>query len=158
MRVIALLAIFALLQGCATMMAGGPDQIPVLTNPPGATVYVDNVPVGQTPTTILLDRSRNTGQIRIELPGFAPVVLIKDKRINGWFWGSVLLFSFIVPLVVDVVTGDFKAFDDDPIAIGLTPLGPFPMQPPVPGYPQAMPPAGGYPQPPQAPPGGPPGL
>ena len=40
------------LAGCATVFAGGPDEIPVNTNPPGAYVYVNGQMIGQTPTVI----------------------------------------------------------------------------------------------------------
>jgi hypothetical protein len=133
--------------GCATIMAGGPDHIPVSTNPPGATVFVDNVPVGQTPLMLTLNREHSSGVIRIELPGFAPVLIVRDKSINGWFWAN-LCFGGVLGIVVDLITGDVKQFDDTPIAIGLTPgAGPGPA-----GYPPG--PSGGYPPPP--PPGYPP--
>ena len=137
------LLIFAV-SGCATIMAGGPDHIPVATNPPGATVFVDNVPVGQTPMMVTLDRARNTGMIRIEAPGFMPVTLVRNKSINGWFWAN-LCIGGVIGIVVDLVTGDIKAFDDTPVSIGLMPAsgGPPPpgYAPPPPGYPPAPPPA-----------------
>jgi hypothetical protein len=148
------------LSGCATVMAGGPDQIPVSTNPPGATVFVDNIPVGQTPVMVALDRERSSGVIRIELAGFAPVAIVREKGINGWFWANLCIAYAIFPFVVDLVTGDFKAFDDTPIAIGLTPAYPaYPPGPsgPAPGYPpapQGAYPPGPYAPPPAAPPGG----
>ncbi|HET7500665.1 MAG TPA: PEGA domain-containing protein [Kofleriaceae bacterium] len=136
--------------GCATIFAGGPDRVPVSSNPPGATVFVDNVPVGQTPMMITLDRQRSQGVIRLELAGFAPITVVRAKGINGWFWASVCLTG-LVGIVVDLITGDVKSFDDAPIAIGLTPgMGPAP-GPPPPGYPPQPgypPPPPGYPPPP----------
>ena len=174
MRAVTLLiALLCAVGGCATIMAGGPDRIPVSTNPPGAAVYLDGVMVGQTPLMLTLDRSRSNGQIRIEMQGFAPVILTRSKDINGWFWANLCLGG-LIGIVVDLITGDVKRFDDTPIAIGLTPAyGPVPVynpaggQPP-PGYPPAPnggyppapgggyppAPAGGYPPPPAAPPPG----
>ena len=79
--------LFALLSttACATIVAGGPDRIPVASNPPGAAVIVDGVQVGVTPTEVTLDRTRGGGNIRIEMAGFAPVVIQRSKQINGWF-------------------------------------------------------------------------
>jgi hypothetical protein len=128
-----LIAVAVAASGCATIFAGGPDHVPIATNPPGATVFVDNVPVGQTPVMVTLDRQRNLGVIRIELAGFAPIAIVRAKSINGWFWASVCLTG-LVGIVVDLITGDVKAFDDAPINIGLTPAyGPGA---PPPGYPQ----------------------
>ena len=146
------LAIAVTASGCATIFAGGPDHVPVSTNPPGATVFVDNVPVGTTPMMVTLNRDHSGGVIRIEMAGFAPVTVVRAKDIQGWFWVNVCLLS-LLGVIVDVATGDFKAFDDTPIAIGLTPAygpgapAPYPPQPP-PGYPLA--PQPGYPPPPPA--------
>lgn len=164
MRAVTLLVVLlCAVGGCATIMAGGPDRIPVSTNPPGASVFLDGVLVGQTPLMLTLDRGRSNGNIRIEMPGFAPVILTRVKEINGWFWANLCLGG-IIGIVVDLITGDVKRFDDTPIAIGLTPAyGPTPVYNPQPGYPPAggyppgppagAPPAGGYPPPPAAPPG-----
>jgi hypothetical protein len=144
--------------GCATVFAGGPDHIPVATNPPGATVFVDNVPVGQSPVMVSLDRQRSSGVIRIELPGFAPVTIVREKGINGWFWVNVACLSLLGGLI-DAITGNIYDFNDAPIAVGLTPgYGPDPGAPP-PGYPPApgYPPPGYPPAPGQYPPGAQPG-
>jgi hypothetical protein len=142
--------------GCATLFAAGPDTIPVQTNPPGAWVYVNGMVVGQTPTTISLDRSR-PGQIQIYLPGFQPVMMIRSKTLNGWFIVSILFF--LVPIIVDLATGNWQRYDDGPILIGLTPAGggqaPPPWfngqgQPPMGQQPMGQPPMG------QQPMGGPP--
>jgi len=106
--------------GCATLFAAGPDTIPVQTNPPGAWVYVNSMPVGQTPTTVSLDRGR-PGQIQIYLPGYQPVMMIRSKTLNGWFIVSVLFF--LVPIVIDLATGNWQRFDDGPIYLNLMPAG-----------------------------------
>lgn len=154
-----------LLGGCATIMAGGPDHVPVATNPPGATVFVDNMPVGTTPMVVTLNREHSNGVIRIEMAGFAPVTVVRAKNINGWFWVN-FCFGGVIGIIVDLITGDIKAFDDTPITLGLTPgygppPGPPAPYPPQPGYPPPPPagyppPPAGYPPPPTAPPPAPP--
>lgn len=115
------------LTGCATLFAGGPDHVPVMTNPPGAYVYLNGYPVGQTPMELVLSRDQ-PASIQIYLPGFAPVQMFRGKELNGWFIGSILLIPLIVPLVVDLVTGDYRRFEDGAIAIGLAPLAAPPPQ------------------------------
>lgn len=123
-------------------MAGGPDSVPVMTNPPGAYVYLNGMPVGQTPMQLLLDRDRDAN-IQIYLPGFAPVQLTRAKEFNWWFVGSIVLVALIVPVIVDLATGDFKKYDENTIALGLTPLAAPPpewyQQAPQP-YPAQLPP------------------
>ena len=144
--------------GCATLFAGS-STVPVVTNPPGAFVYVNGVPVGQTPTAINLEPDR-PGNIQIYLPGFQPVQMWRQKSITGWFWVNILVWP---GFFVDLATGKYNKYDDTGIAIGLTPAqGPPPewYQPP-PQYqqPEMPPPPGGItpgqpaPYPTQPPPG-----
>lgn len=143
------LALCALaLTGCATLFAGGPDYVPVSTNPPGAWVYYNGQPVGQTPTTVILERGR-PAQIQIALQGFQPVVFERQAYVNGWFFANILWIYAVLPWVIDLVDGDWRRFDDTPIAIGLTPLAGGP--PPYP-YPPAPYPPQGYAPPSAVPP------
>jgi hypothetical protein len=142
---IALIAAAALLgsTSCATLFASGPDEVPVVTNPPGAYVYVNAIFIGQSPTVAHLDRD-HPGQIQIYLPGFQPVVMMRGKTLNGWFIANLLWFYFVVPVIVDLVTGNWQRYDDIPVMIGLMPAQsaappPWyeaPAQPYVPGQPQ----------------------
>ena len=151
MRIPAVLASIACV-GCATIMSGGPDRIPIATNPPGASVFVDGVLVARTPTVLTVDPRSNLGYIRIEAPGFMPINIRRYKSINGWFWANICWGLF--PMIVDLVTGEYEAFDDTPIALGMTPVGSYQPgyeQRPQPGSPQPQPPPG-YPGAPPAPP------
>ena len=127
------------LTGCATLFASGPDRVPVMTNPPGAYVYLNGVAVGQTPMQLMLDRDRDAS-IQIYLPGFAPIQLQREKEFNAWFIASCVLFPLIFPPIVDLIAGNHRKFDEGTIAVGLTPLAAPPpqwyQQPPQP-YPAA---------------------
>ena len=78
------LAIAVATAGCATIVAGGPDHVPVNTNPPGAYVYVNGQVVGQTPVVVALDRHASESTIQIAMPGFQPIILTREKSFNGW--------------------------------------------------------------------------
>lgn len=159
MRRAATAALCCLVLGsCATIIAGGPDEIPVTTNPPGAYVYLNGQVVGQTPMVITLDRSRAFGDIRIYYPGFNPVVITRYKNFNLWTIGN--FFIGMIPVIVDIVTNNWQRFDEDEIAIALTPgqaPPPYGVEPRAPRGPQAPPSFGSPPpngppmQPPQEP-------
>lgn len=99
------------------MMAGGPDHVHVATNPAGATVFVDNAPVGQTPTTVTLDRAKPKAEIRLELAGFAPITVTRGKSVNGWLLGNVFLGG-LIGLLIDMAANNGEKFDDEPISVG----------------------------------------
>ena len=128
--------------GCATLFAGS-STVPVVTNPPGAFVYLNGIPVGQTPTAINLEPDR-PGNIQIYLPGFQPVQMWRQKSITGWFWVNILVWP---GFFVDLATGKYNKYDDTGIAIGLTPAqGPPPewyQPPPTYQQPYMPPPPGG---------------
>lgn len=149
MRVAALVA--AMLSfGCATIVAGGPDDIPITTNPPGAYVYLDGKVVGQTPLVVTLERDKSLGDIRIFYPGFQTVAIQRYKHINWWIVGNFFLAMF--PVIVDFVTGNWQAFDDDSISLSLVPGDtppPYGIQPGGAGQPGPRPIA---PRPPPPPP------
>jgi hypothetical protein len=142
---VAALLSLCLLAGCATVFAGGPDEVPINTNPPGAYVYVNGQMVGQTPTVVRLDRHADSADIRIYYPGFQPIQLFRYKSFNMWTLGN--FFLAIWPVVIDIVTGDWQCYDDAPVLVGLTPGNgppPYGLQPTMGGQPQQ-----GYPQQPQ---------
>jgi hypothetical protein len=135
-RIVALLAALAL-TGCATLFAGS-ATVPVVTNPPGAFVYLNGQPVGQTPTVVVLEGDR-PANIQIYLPGFQPVQMWRQRSFSGWFWLNILVWP---GFFVDLATGKYQKYDDTGIALGLTPAGgPAPewYQPP-PNYQQPAPP------------------
>jgi hypothetical protein len=125
-----------LVSGCATLFAGGPDKIPVQSNPPGAHVFVDNVDVGVTPTTVVLDRKQNQGSIRVEAPGFQPYVTKRSKNFQPV---ALLNCLGLVPWVVDLATGNYEAFDDTTVSANLVPAGPAPTPGLAPAPQQAQP-------------------
>lgn len=134
---LALAGFMLFLAGCATIVASGPDWVPVNSTPSGATVYLDNVPVGVTPTTLALKRS-SLGQIRIELPGYQPIHLSQAKVFNGWFVGNIALGG-LIGIIVDVAASNVTKYSEnavmvylqavdengnksDPVAINLVPI------------------------------------
>lgn len=118
MRSAAVVAALAL-SGCATIIAGGPDDISVTTRPAGAYVYLDGNMLGRTPLVITLDRKRSLGDIRIYYPGYHPVAIHRYLSFNAWTLGN--FFLGLIPVVVDLITGDWQRFDDDEIVLQLVP-------------------------------------
>ena len=93
------------LSGCATIVRGKLQPLPVNSHPAGATVYVNGVNWGQTPMTLDLRRSREY-EIIIALEGYEDVVfdVHKEFKMGAAVIGN--LFSFgVLGLVVDVANG-----------------------------------------------------
>jgi PEGA domain len=91
----ALIAVIAALaQGCATVIKGSTQPIPVTSDPSAADILLDGKLVGQTPKTLALKRSNNY-LVTIQKTGFVQqsVPLVKD--IGGAVWGNVLAGGLI---------------------------------------------------------------
>jgi len=104
--------------GCATILQPGPDRIPVDSVPKkGAKVYLDGQLVGVTPTTVSVPRKSDC-VIRIELEGYEPIVIDRDKKLNGWFLGNILLGG-LIGMTIDLIAHNQGGYSEEPIVIEL---------------------------------------
>ena len=116
---LAVLAVALLITpGCATIVQGEHQSIPVDTDPSGAVVLVNGIEVGQTPTVLSLDRDQEH-EVVLQRDGYRDVTLRLDQDFD--FVPAVVgnLFSFgIFGFAVDYVTG--AAYDLSPEQITRT--------------------------------------
>jgi hypothetical protein len=91
---IALSANAIFLSGCATIVKGTTQEIPVTSDPTGARVTVDSSPAGTTPTTVTLSRKQNH-MVVIEKEGYAPESVAVTKSMGGAVAGNILAGGFI---------------------------------------------------------------
>ena len=103
------------LAACATLFQGGPDQVTIRSRPPGAQVYLDDAPVGETPVTVTVRRNAE-GQMRVVLEGYQERVLNLPTVSNGTVWLN--FFSpYFVGFIVDAFTGSYTAWTDPPLVV-----------------------------------------
>ncbi|HET9621063.1 MAG TPA: PEGA domain-containing protein [Kofleriaceae bacterium] len=95
-------------------------RVPVTTFPAGATVLVNDEPVGQTPMVVELDRGQSAAQLKLVLPGYQSILVARGKHLSGWFFGNLLLGG-LVGIAIDAATGAARTFDDTPVQVELTP-------------------------------------
>ena len=97
---LAVIALSAVFSGCATVFKGTRQEISVTSNPPGASVFVNNVSFGQTPTVIDLQRNKSY-TVLLELHGFKPYELKFERKWNTLFYINIP----VVGWVVDALSG-----------------------------------------------------
>jgi hypothetical protein len=90
-------------------------NVPVASNPEGASVYVDGHYVGETPVTVELS-IRREHTITFRKDGY------KDKsyqvsRSAGIGWVILDILGGLVPLIVDAATGDWFMLDTDRVNV-----------------------------------------
>jgi|SRR5688500_18293711 len=109
------------LGGCATTVTGeGPDQpFFIDSTPQGATVIVDGVEQGLTPTRLTLDR-RVHHDVRIELTGYEGVRRRLESGTSDWFWKNFfLLGAFPIGMTFDLMSGSWRGLSPDPLKVKL---------------------------------------
>ena len=99
----ALLSASSFLTGCATIVKGTTQVIPVSSDPTGARVTVDSSPAGTTPTTVTLSRKQNH-MVVIEKEGFAPESVAVTKSMGGAVAGNIIAGG-LIGWGVDAMTG-----------------------------------------------------
>jgi len=103
--------------GCATIISGRNQSLPVVSTPSGAKVIVNGVQQ-QSPCTLVLDRKQPLYQVRVEKDGYEPVEITLRKGVNGWVWGN-LIFGGIIGLIVDLCTGSVNKFTPTELEVSL---------------------------------------
>ena len=97
--------------GCATIVTGGGEDQPVrfASTPRGATVYVDDNRIGQTPLSARLTR-KDEHKVRIEHAGYETYEKTIGSGFNEWMIGNVLIGG-LIGIGVDLLSGTNPALD-----------------------------------------------
>lgn len=85
-----LLLACAVSSACATAINGTTQRVAVASDPPGAQVYVNDVPAGVTPAFVDVPRRDPDLELRLEKEGYEPTVLALDRSRSGWLAGNLL--------------------------------------------------------------------
>jgi hypothetical protein len=97
------LAFTLLLSSCATIVSGSKQNVKFTSNPSAATIYIDEVEVGKTPFEMKLAR-KSEHQVLIKLEGYQTYQTSLTKKLNGWFFGNILIGG-LIGIIIDPITG-----------------------------------------------------
>lgn len=95
--------VVVLTAGCASIMHGTTQKVGISSQPTGANVMIDNMPLGITPVFADLKRS-SEHVVTIEMAGYQKTQLTITKKVSGWVWGNIV-FGGLVGLAVDAISG-----------------------------------------------------
>ncbi len=90
--------------GCATVMTGKYQAIPVTSEPTGAKVRVDTGETIITPGKFRLIRNKEH-TLAAEYAGYEPQQLRLHNKAQGWVWGNIILPGGAIGLAVDCASG-----------------------------------------------------
>ncbi len=112
------------LSGCATLFTGTRDDIFIKSDPAGATIYVDDEEVGQTPALVRVRRTLGQRWLTLELEGYETEHMQLLKTFNA---ASVVnLLGGFAFWMVDLASGAIVRYEDKTIETTLEPALPLP--------------------------------
>jgi hypothetical protein len=88
------LCILALSTGCATIVKGTSQKIPMASDPVAADIIVDGQMVGQTPMTVSLKR-KTDHLVSVQKTGYQPKSVAIVKDVGGAVWGNIIAGGLI---------------------------------------------------------------
>lgn len=89
--------------GCASILKGTTQKIPISSDPAGADVLVDGSLVGQTPTNVEMKR-KHDHLVTIQKTGYRPKSVAVVKDVGGAVWGNIIAGG-LIGWGVDASTG-----------------------------------------------------
>ncbi|HEX2836562.1 MAG TPA: PEGA domain-containing protein [Phycisphaerales bacterium] len=122
--------------GCATIVNGKTQEVPIATIPPGATVCIDSSQTVITPASVNLRRNKDY-ILTVMKDGYHPQTVQITGVLSGWLAGN-LLFGGIIGGGIDAATGAGFTLTPDKIAITMVPLAPGQAAAPVPTGPLSL--------------------
>jgi hypothetical protein len=117
-----LVAVVAVLAGCASIFSGKTQNASFQSTPSGATVSLGGVPIGATPISTMIQR-KNDQTLAVSKEGYKTFSTQMSTKIEPWFWGNIL-FGGIIGSVTDAVTGAMYEYAPDQYLVTLEPESP----------------------------------
>lgn len=122
---------FTLSTGCASIVAGGPQTIPIKSNPSDASLKIVNlrdgnaIYAGKTPYTATLERGagyfkKSRYNVIVEKEGCQPKEILIEGSPSGWYILGNLVFGGLIGwLIVDPITGAMWTLSPSDVSLNL---------------------------------------
>lgn len=114
-RIIVILTISIFASSCASIVSKSAYPVYINTTPSGAHVTITDkkgkeVYKGQSPATVVLNSgagyfSKAEYQVKITSDGFAEKIVPIAFKLNGWYFGNLLIGGLVGMLIIDPATG-----------------------------------------------------
>jgi hypothetical protein len=118
-----------ILTGCASIVSKSSWPITVDSNPSGANVSITNkvgkeVYQGKTPASMKLKSGsgffgKESYTVAYSLNGYESKKVTVDCKVNGWYFGNLLIGGVIGMLIVDPATGAMYKLDSEEVTQNL---------------------------------------
>ncbi len=124
------IALPTLFSSCATIFGHSSYPVSINSNPTGANVSITDkkgkeVYKGASPATVTLKSGagffgKAEYQVKISSTGYAEQIIPVNYKLNGWYFGNLLIGGVLGMLIVDPATGAMWKLDTPPINVTLS--------------------------------------
>lgn len=125
---ILLIALFT--SSCASILSKSQYPLTITTDPSGASVAVSDhkgmeIFKGTSPATVSLQAGagffkRASYQVSVSKTGYETQTVPVQFKVDGWYWGNLLLGGVIGMLIIDPATGAMYKIDSEYMAVTLS--------------------------------------
>jgi len=115
--------------GCASIVSKSNWPVSIDSKPSGATVSIVNrkgveVYNGKTPAALKLKSgskffSRESYTLTFTLDGYKTEKVNLECKVNGWYWGNLLIGGVLGMLIIDPATGAMYKLDSETVDVNL---------------------------------------
>ena len=109
--------LIVLLSGCATLFNNKTPAVDLASTPAGAEVYVDGYYVGTTPVQVNLT-VREDHVVEFRKEGH-DTRTYRISRFVGFGWIVLDVLTGLVPIIIDLATGDWFMLDTEEVNVAL---------------------------------------
>ena len=119
-RLVSLVFVYFLTTGCATIIKGTTQEIPISSDPSGADILVDGHLVATTPADVQIKRKRDH-LVVIEKTNYHPKSVAVVKNVGGAVWGNIIAGG-LIGWGVDAASGAQNNLTPKTIYVRLEPV------------------------------------
>lgn len=101
--------------GCGTIFNSKRETLLVHSEPSGATVFVEDEPVGQTPTKVRVDPKKGV-RLKVSKKGHGTAYEYVGRQVGG-LWVVLDALGGTIPALIDAITGGWYELDRETVNV-----------------------------------------
>lgn len=120
--VIALLISPMMAFGCASVFEGKTQPVTFNSEPSGAQIVINGMPMGVTPATMTIKRSEyDNANVLFKKDGYQDQQASLHTKVTGWFWGNIISGG-LLGSATDAISGAMWEYSPDKYFVTLSPV------------------------------------
>jgi hypothetical protein len=108
--------------GCASIMEGKTQSVSFNSEPAGAQILINGLPMGVTPATITIKKSEyDNANVLFKKEGYQDQQATLHTKVTGWFWGNIITGG-LLGSGTDAISGAMWEYSPDKYFVTMPPV------------------------------------